>query len=257
MPAQAGFLSPVEAGDRVLLQMSISVVVGLGNPGLEYLRTRHNLGFRVVDALAQRWGVSWKDEKRFKGHLAWSEFGNRKVFVIKPQTFMNLSGESVQELMRFHRLRGNQVLAAFDEFQVPLGQLKLSTGGGDSNHNGVASLIKHCGNGFARLRLGIGPEEKTPMPLREFVLGRFSDEEEAILAARIDTFVDAIEKILRVGPRLAMNDLNRRPKKKPNANDSESEIPGELHPGHEGLHRAGGEPGGELEGGTREPECRD
>jgi PTH1 family peptidyl-tRNA hydrolase len=131
------------------------VIAGLGNPGAGYAGNRHNIGFMAADAIARRHSFSpWRN--KFKGLVADGEIAGEKVLLIKPQTFMNVSGESVGEAMRFHKLQPSDLIVLYDELDLPPGRLRVKTGGGAGGHNGIRSIDSHCGNAYRRVRLGIG-----------------------------------------------------------------------------------------------------
>jgi len=129
------------------------LIAGLGNPGAKYQGNRHNIGFMAVDAIHRRHSFSpWS--KKFKAEIAEGELGGQKVLLIKPQTFMNLSGESVGEAMRFYKLEPSDLVVIYDELDLPAGKARLKTGGGHGGHNGIKSIDAHSGREYRRLRLG-------------------------------------------------------------------------------------------------------
>ncbi len=133
----------------------MKLVVGLGNPGAQYARNRHNIGFMALDRIAADHGFTpWK--ARFQGQIAEGRLGGDKAVLLKPQTFMNLSGQSVGEAMRYLKLTPADVIVLHDELDLAPGKLRLKQGGGHAGHNGLRSMIQHIGDGFARVRLGIG-----------------------------------------------------------------------------------------------------
>lgn len=161
------------------------IIAGLGNPGSQYAGNRHNIGFMAADAIAEKNGFSpWT--KKFKGLIAEGSLAGEKVLLVKPQTFMNLSGESVGEAMRFYKLTPADLIVIYDELDLMPGKARIKTGGGSGGHNGIKSIDAHCGNDYRRLRLGIGhPGSKERV--HGHVLGDFakSDSEwlEPLLAA--------------------------------------------------------------------------
>jgi PTH1 family peptidyl-tRNA hydrolase len=192
--------------------MSISIVAGLGNPGRDYSDTRHNFGWIVVDALAKRHGLSWSENSRFEASIArWDKAPGRTLWLVKPLTFMNDSGRSIGALLRFHKVDVSQIAIAYDDLTLDLGLLKISNLGSSGGHNGVASVIEHVGQGFARFRLGIGPKQPREMDLKDFVLGKFTPEQLNIVTQNLDTLVTGLELLLEQGITKAMNQLNRRP----------------------------------------------
>jgi PTH1 family peptidyl-tRNA hydrolase len=191
--------------------MSISLVAGLGNPGREYERSRHNLGWVAVDAYASRHGLAWRDAPEFESLVARRDLGpGRALWLVKPQTFLNESGRAVAAMARYHRIAPADVAAVYDDLTIDLGLVKVSVSGSDAGHNGVASLLEHLGTGFARLRLGIGPRFPPEMDLKDFVLARFTQEQLTLIQQKTDAYVDGLELLIASGPDMAMNQLNRR-----------------------------------------------
>ena len=191
--------------------MSISLVAGLGNPGRDYELSRHNLGWLVVDAYASKHGLSWKAAPQFDSLIARRDLGpGRTVWFMKPHTFMNESGRAVAALARYHKIPTESVAAVYDDLPIDLGLVKVSVTGSDAGHNGVASLLEYLGNGFARLRLGIGPRQPPEMDLKDFVLARFTQDQQKLIQQKTDIYVQDLELLLESGPSQAMNKLNRR-----------------------------------------------
>lgn len=191
--------------------MSIVLVAGLGNPGRDYASTRHNLGWTVIDALASRHRLAWRQEPAFEAEIArWDHPAGRTCWLAKPLTFMNDSSSPVAALARFYKLAPGEVAAVHDDLSFDLGRIKVSVGGGPGGHNGVASLIGHLGADFARYRLGVGPKEPPEMDLKDFVLGKFTAEQLAIIHQKLDHYVEGLELLLVSGADPAMNRLNRK-----------------------------------------------
>ena len=191
--------------------MSISLVAGLGNPGRDYELSRHNLGWLVVDAYASKHGLSWKAAPQFDSLIARRDLGpGRTVWFMKPHTFMNESGRAVAALARYHKIPTESVAAVYDDLTIDLGLVTVSVTGSDAGHNGVASLLEYLGNGFARLRLGIGPRQPPEMDLKDFVLARFTQDQQKLIQQKTDIYVQDLELLLESGPSQAMNKLNRR-----------------------------------------------
>jgi PTH1 family peptidyl-tRNA hydrolase len=184
------------------------LVVGLGNPGSRYRLTRHNLGFMVVDALADRWRIG-VGGKRHEAETGAGEFAGVRVALAKPQTFMNASGESVAKLRRLYRLEPRDILAVYDDLDLAFGRIRLRGDGGAGGHNGVASLISVLGKGFPRLRVGIGRPPGGADPVG-YVLEPFAPEETAGLADVVDRAAQSVESWLEVGLEATMNVANRR-----------------------------------------------
>ncbi|HEY3757378.1 MAG TPA: aminoacyl-tRNA hydrolase [Opitutaceae bacterium] len=191
--------------------MSILLVAGLGNPGRGYARSRHNLGWVVVDALARKHGLAWRREAAFEAEVArWDVGPGVTRWLMKPQTFMNESGRSVGALARFRKLETAQVASVYDDLTLDVGRLKVTVSGSSGGHNGVASLLEHLGDGFARYRLGIGPKRPPEMDLKDFVLTEFFPEQLVIIEQKLDSFVQGLELLLDRGADQAMNQLNRK-----------------------------------------------
>ncbi len=188
------------------------LVAGLGNPGTKYAGNRHNVGFMVVDALADRWSAPALRDK-FKGEFAKADFGGRDVVLLKPMTYMNLSGESVQPAMKFFKVALGGVVVVHDELDLPFGEVRIKVGGGAAGHNGLKSIIQHGGgNGFVRVRVGIGRPRSGAV--EGYVLSDFAAIERAELPDVLDRAALAVEGILRDGPQKAMNRLHAKKKSK-------------------------------------------
>ena len=186
----------------------MKIIAGLGNPGREYSATRHNVGFLAVDELARRWNcATWKT--RYQAEVAEYRTGSETVLLIKPQTYMNLSGVAVGELARFFKVPVSDILVIFDDLDLPVGKLRLRMQGGSGGHRGIESLLVHLSEDtFARIRIGIGrPPEG--WETANYVLSRFAPDEQPLMAAAIGQAADAVEYTLRHGFTKAMNQFNR------------------------------------------------
>ena len=191
--------------------MSISLVAGLGNPGREYEKTRHNVGFLVVEALAAQLGLAWQKQRSFEAEVArWDPEPGRTVYFAKPLTFMNESGRAIQAMTGFYKIPGTAVTAVYDDLTINLGLVKVSVSGSAGGHNGVASLLERLGNGFNRYRIGIGPKDPPQMDLKDFVLGKFTSEQQHLLDTNLERYVTGLRLVLDHGADKAMNQLNRR-----------------------------------------------
>lgn len=157
------------------------LIIGLGNIGREYDGTRHNIGFECVDAFVEKNSEMqpWIDKKDLKCQMSSGQIGETKVIIIKPTTFMNLSGEAAQAVAHFYKIGASDILAIYDELDVNFGQIRTRMGGGSAGHNGVKSLIQHLGENFGRIRVGIGPKTPEQIDSADFVLGRFNSEQQA------------------------------------------------------------------------------
>ena len=186
--------------------MELAAVIGLGNHGAEYEGTRHNVGFAVVDELARRWRVTaWR--KRHHALVA-RRAGGRDVLLVKPQTFMNLSGEAVAALCEGETLVPGACLIVVDDVDLALGQLRLRQRGGSGTHNGLRSVVAAVGEGFPRLRLGVRGEQATG-DLADYVLAPFEAAEEEVATAMIVRAADCVEMALRAGASRAADRYNR------------------------------------------------
>ena len=162
------------------------LVIGLGNPGKDYVGTRHNIGFQVLDDFAAKNDFpNWISKKDLKCELSTAQLGENRVILCKPQTFMNDSGQAAQAVQRFYRVYNQNTLAVYDELALPFGSLRSRLGGADAGHNGVKSLIQYLGDDFGRLRIGIGSDILAKADASDFVLGRFTKKEQADLASVI------------------------------------------------------------------------
>lgn len=196
--------------------MSITLVLGLGNPGRDYAGTRHNLGWQVVDAFAARHGLAWKAQPAFQAEVArWDRAPHRPVLFAKPLTFMNESGRAARAIAGYFKIPPASVAAVYDDFNIPLGLVKVSDRGSAGGHNGVGSLLEQLGDGFIRYRLGIGPKTPPEMDLKDFVLGKFTPEQHQIVQQQLSTFVAGLGLLIERGPAQAMNTLNRRTEHEP------------------------------------------
>lgn len=189
------------------------LIVGLGNPGREYEETRHNVGFMAVDALCERAGGRISD-KKFKARVGRVRLHGEDCLLMKPETFMNLSGESVGPALGFFKLTTAQVVVLHDELDLPLGKLKMKKGGGHGGHNGLRSLKKHLpDDAFVRIRMGIGRPPDPRWDPADYVLSRFAREEWAEVDRAVSEAADAVEALLKNGVAKAMGQVNRDPDK--------------------------------------------
>lgn len=183
------------------------IIVGLGNPGTDYSRTRHNMGFDVINKLAEMFDIQ-VNKSKFKSLYGTGIIHNEKVILVKPQTFMNLSGEAVQEFVNYYKVDTNNVLVIYDDIDITPGKVRIKKFGGSGTHNGMKSVVE-CLNseGFPRLRVGIGmPEHKGD--LINYVIGYVPEEEYNVLQSGVNLAANAIEEILKSGIDIAMNKYN-------------------------------------------------
>jgi len=183
------------------------LVIGLGNPGRKYAGNRHNVGFQCLDRLAAAWGLSFSRRKH-KALLAEGEIAGRKVILAKPQTFMNLSGQAVERLVRFYRLPPENILVIYDDLDLPLGKIRLRPKGGAGGHKGMKSIIEHLGTqDFPRLRVGIGrPAHGDPV---DYVLSDFTLDQRIVMEEVYGRVIAAVELWLTEGIEAAMNRYNQ------------------------------------------------
>lgn len=196
------------------------LITGLGNPGKKYEKTRHNAGFRAADELQNKFGLpGFKFDKKLKTEITRGEIGGEKIIVAKPQTFMNLSGEAVAETKKFFKIKNKNIFIVHDDIDLPLGALRIKTGGSSGGHNGIKSIIENLGTEeFIRIKIGIGATEnstteerknkKTKIPAEKFVLQSFTKDENKILSEVIKKTAEAVEVILKDGTEKAMNKFN-------------------------------------------------
>ncbi|VEP17816.1 Peptidyl-tRNA hydrolase [Hyella patelloides LEGE 07179] len=187
------------------------LIVGLGNPEPKYDQTRHNIGFDAVDNLADAWGLSWKENKRFQGLISEgvSPYGN-KVRLLKPLTYMNRSGQAVRAVIDWYKISSQSVLVIYDEMDLPIGRLRIRLSGSAGGHNGMKSIISHLANqNFPRLRIGIGKSTGKKQTISH-VLGKFAPEEKKVIKEVLQLSTDAVERSLKEGVEKAMSLYNSK-----------------------------------------------
>ena len=185
------------------------LIVGLGNPGREYARTRHNAGFLLLERLASRWGVALALEKKFNARLGRADRAGSRVVLCEPQTYMNASGEAVGAVCAFHKVPPDRVLVAVDDADLPLGALRLRPDGSSGGHHGLESVEQHLGTRqYARLRVGIGRRTGDGRQIAGWVLAPFGADEQALLEKVLQTGCEQVECWLSAGIREAMNRFN-------------------------------------------------
>lgn len=188
------------------------LVVGLGNPGNDYVTTRHNVGFMVVDELARRFGVSINQYK-WQAYSVQLDLWGERICLLKPDTFMNLSGKAVVKYADFYKVEPERILVIHDDLDMSPGRVKLVAGGGAGGHNGIRSLVQWLGTSdFLRLKLGIGRPGKlgvhSGMPVEKYVLAPFLPDEKIFIEQRMDSIEKGFEYLVRDGVSKAMNLLN-------------------------------------------------
>ncbi|GAA0726062.1 aminoacyl-tRNA hydrolase [Clostridium malenominatum] len=181
------------------------LIVGLGNPGKEYANTRHNVGFDAVDLIANRYNVDI-NRLKFRGMYGEGNIGGNKVILLKPTTFMNLSGESVREVVNFYKIKNENIIVLYDDVDLEVGRIRIRAKGSSGGHNGIKSIIYHLGTeDFPRIKIGVGKAERDMV---NHVLGRFSKEDREIVDKCIKVCTDATETIIKDNAESAMNKYN-------------------------------------------------
>lgn len=184
------------------------LIVGLGNPGSQYTHTRHNCGFRAIDILADKLGCKI-DKAKFQGLYGQVLFGGRKLFLLKPQTFMNLSGRSVLQLSAYFSIPPQQIIVLFDDISLPPGRLRIRADGSAGGHNGIKSIIGELGSqDFPRVKIGVGAKPEPERDLADWVLSTFSAAEEKALVSALENAADAAMCIIEKGVAESANRYN-------------------------------------------------
>ena len=188
--------------DRVMY-----IIAGLGNPTREYEKTRHNVGFEVIDVLADMLGTT-VEEKKFKGCYGRGIIGGEKVLLLKPQTFMNLSGESIRAASDFYKVDPEHIIIIYDDISLDVGQLRIRKKGSAGGHNGIKNIIAHLGTQeFPRIKVGVGAKPPK-MDLADYVLSRFSREDRAVMEDAFKDAAEAVQVMIAQGADAAMNRFN-------------------------------------------------
>lgn len=183
-------------------------IAGLGNPGREYAGTRHNVGFEVVDALCAKYDIKLNKEK-FRAVFGDGRIGGEKVIVAKPQTYMNLSGESIRELANWYKIDNEHIIIIYDDISLPVGKLRIREKGSAGGHNGIKNIIYQLNTDvFPRIKVGTGMPQDPGYDIKDYVLGHFSKEEIEILIKSAVRAVYAVEEIIKADAKSAMNKYN-------------------------------------------------
>lgn len=186
------------------------VIAGLGNPGAKYVNTRHNIGFMVIDEIAEKNRIS-VTEKKHKALIGKGILGSEKVLLVKPQTFMNLSGESIREIIDYYKIEEKtELIVISDDISLAPGALRIRKKGSAGGHNGLKNIILHLGHDeFQRIRLGVG-EKPSGYDLADYVLGHFQEDDRALIAESVEQAAEAAEVMIREGADKAMNQFNKK-----------------------------------------------
>ena len=191
------------------MEISMRIIIGLGNPAREYQATRHNIGFDTIIRLSDEYNIPL-DFKKHKAICGRGYIGGEKVVLAQPQTYMNLSGESVRELVDFYKVTNEEIIVIYDDVALDVGQLRIRAKGSAGGHNGIKSIIAHLGTQeFPRIRIGVGEKPKN-WDLADYVLGRFADEEQPVIREALGRAANACKCIITDGIEEAMNRYNRR-----------------------------------------------
>ena len=188
----------------------MKILAGLGNPGKEYESTPQSIGFEVADAVAREMAATFRKVASFKGELADGRFANGKLLVVKPMTFMNLSGDSVAPVVKYHNATAADLVVVSDDIDLPVGRIRIRKGGSAGGHNGLKSVIERIGTqDFIRLKIGVGRDRNDRSKVIGHVLGKFDRDTRALMDAKIiPAAVKAVEQIFMQGPDAAMNVWN-------------------------------------------------
>lgn len=189
------------------------IVAGLGNPGKKYENTRHNIGFMVIDEAAEKYDIRFT-EKKHKAVIGKGMIGGEKVILVKPQTFMNLSGESIREIIDYYKIEDQtELIVISDDISLDVGAIRIRKKGSAGGHNGLKNIILHLGHDeFQRIRVGVG-NKPAEYDLIDYVLGNFDKEEQKLLTESISEAAEAIGVMIKDGPDVAMNQFNKKKKK--------------------------------------------
>lgn len=184
------------------------IIAGLGNPGRQYVGTRHNIGFEVIDALCAKYDIKIKKHK-FSADYGEGIIGGEKVVLVKPQTYMNLSGEAVRPLRDWFKIEDDHIIIIYDDISLPTGKIRIREKGSAGGHNGIKNIIYQLGTEvFPRIKIGVGAPEHPDFDMKDYVLGKFSKEEVEILVKAAIRVTDAVEEMIVANPQQAMSKYN-------------------------------------------------
>ena len=189
-------------------EIKMYLIAGLGNPGREYVGTRHNIGFEAADALCSKFDIKFNKEK-FRAVFGSGTIAGEKVIVAKPQTYMNLSGESIRELAEWYKIDSENIIIMYDDISLPVGKMRIREKGSAGGHNGIKNIIYQLKTDvFPRIKIGMGMPQNPEYDIKDYVLGHFSKEETEILIKTVVRAVGAVEEIISSGAKSAMNKFN-------------------------------------------------
>jgi len=188
------------------------VIIGLGNPGIRYRSTRHNVGFEAIDKLAAAHNIKLKPNRRFQAHVGEGEINYQEVILVKPMTYMNVSGQAVQAILNFYKLPPSGIVVIFDDVSLPVGDIRVRENGSGGGQKGMVDIINRLGTkDFPRVRIGVG-QKPEGYSLSKYVLGRFPKKEKEAIAQGITNARVAVEIIIKSGAAEAMNEFNKKVK---------------------------------------------
>lgn len=216
MPQQQGQRNNrTECGYRIgqfFRKNEVKMIAGLGNPGREYEKTPHNVGFVAVDSICRTLKGDWRIEPRFQADVAKLSCNGEPLLLVKPMTYMNASGEAIGRIMHYYRMEPSQIVVVSDDVNLPPGRIRVRAEGGAGGHNGLNSIITHVGTqAFTRVRIGVGQSQKASGGLVGHVLGRITPEHESAVSSAIETAAEAALCAIREGTETAMNRYNASP----------------------------------------------
>jgi len=186
----------------------MKLFIGLGNPGPKYAKTRHNVGFMSIDALSKNWNILLKEEKRFKGQIGRGVIHDEKIILLKPMTYMNLSGESVRAVMDFYDISTEDIIVIYDDLNLPNGKIRARLKGSAGGHNGIKSIIQHVGTqDFKRIRIGI--DRHPNIPVVDYVLSKFTENEKELIDQAILILLEACKTTITDSFTKVMSEFNR------------------------------------------------
>ena len=194
------FLSKAQGADFI--------VAGLGNPGLKYEGTRHNVGFAALDYISEKTAVK-VDRAKFSAFYGTWQYKDKKIILLKPQTFMNLSGDAVNAAAKFYKIPPERVIIIYDDVSLPVGKMRIRTKGSAGGHNGIKSIINHMGDSFPRVKIGVGEKPHPDYDLADWVLGKFSGQDKEILTVKYADAFEALKLLIEGDEAKAMNLYNK------------------------------------------------